>query len=457
MSNKKKSNKAKKNSRASRKVETAKRIEAEKKAAVKVSAKPAAPKPKPKPKSVEAKPVEKKATPKTETVKVKAVEKKKPVDKNPVPKKPKAKVEEPKSTPKPAPAPEPIKKLGEAPKAKPMEVLTTAKILASAALFVVFAMTYSHCVEAIGVSHVEEETTTQEVTTEVTTQETTTEEETTTYAPTQAPTQVYKRAAGSSAPVAAPKSVMLSVPYVSQLPSYPTGCEAASATMLLRYWGYGVSLDSVINAIPTGYIYEKNGKPYGPSIYSKFVGDPRSTYTDSKPGYGAFSPVVTGAVGRFLGPKHTVKNITGSSLATLCSYLDKGCPMIVWATYNMKQPTTCNWWYIEGTDQYFEYPRGTHVFVLCGYTSGTVSLMDPYGRGLVTYSQSAFSSKYNLLGCQAIVVEPVEETTLPPTTTTTTTTTTATTTTTTTTTEEDSSTTTTTEEPPTTEEETVDV
>lgn len=419
MSAKKKSNKAKKNSRANRKIETAKRIEAEKKAIVKVTAKPAVSQPKPK---VTVKP---KATPKTN-------------------------VEET----KPAPASEPVKKLSEAPRAKPMEVLTTAKIFVSAMAFVIFSIGYSFCVQAINVSHVEKETTTVETTTVVeTTVETTTEEESETYPPTQAPTQVYKRAAGSSAPVVAPKSVMLSVPYVSQLPSYPTGCEAASAAMLLRYWGYGVSIDSVINAIPTGHIYEKNGKPYGPSIYSKFVGDPRSTYTSEHPGYGAFSPVVTGAVGRFLGPKHTVKNISGSSLATLCSYLDKGCPMIVWATYNMKQPTTCNWWYVEGTDQYFEYPRGTHVFVLCGYTSGTVSLMDPYGKGLVTYSQSAFSSKYNLLGCQAIVIEPVEETTLPPTTTTTTTTTTITTTEESTTVEETS----TTEAPSTTEEETVDV
>lgn len=83
MSAKKKGNKAKKNSRANRKIETAKRIEAEKKAIVKVTAKP------------------------------------------------KTKVEET----KPAPASEPIKKLSEAPRAKPMEVLTTAKIFVSAMAF----------------------------------------------------------------------------------------------------------------------------------------------------------------------------------------------------------------------------------------------------------------------------------------------------------------------------------
>lgn len=104
--------------------------------------------------------------------------------------------------------------------------------------------------------------------------------------------------------VAKPKNVvMLKVPYVSQLPSYPTGCEAASATMLLKFYGYNVSMSQVINSIPREDLYKENDKVYGPSIYQKFVGNPAQRYTDPQPGYGAFSPVVTRSINSIIRSK----------------------------------------------------------------------------------------------------------------------------------------------------------
>jgi len=425
-----KTNKKKQNSRANRKVETAKRLETEKKAQAKVTTK-VSPKPdkeatskqseiktvkakvskepsKTASKTKNSQKVTKETTQKKGSTNTNA--KKKESSKKEVTKKETLveKLEE-KATPQKVSS----KPLEPAPEIGSLAVFSPRKLTAIAAILVAFALLYNICVVSIGNVAVAKptETTKKPIVTELSLETTTEEEET--YPVTQAPEVEYNKSAGSDAPVEAPKDITLSVPFVNQCPDYPTGCEAASACMLLRYWGYNVSLDAMIAAIPRQNIYEKNGKAYGPSIYEKFVGDPRCTYTDSTPGYGAFSPVVTSSIWRFTGPSHEVKNITGSTLDTLFSYLDQGCPVIVWATYAMRQPTRSNIWYIEGSyeEEPFQYPRGTHVFVLCGYNSSVVRLMDPYGAGLVAYSQSAFSSKYNLLGRQAIVIVPKETTT----------------------------------------------
>lgn len=267
------------------------------------------------------------------------------------------------------------------------------------------------------------ETQTQPPETESTATETTTQKET---KPPAAPvTKPYKPKPKKPAPkpVTPPSNkTKLNVPLVKQFPSYPTGCEGASATMLLKYYGYNVSLDEVINAIPRENLYKENGKVYGPSIYEKFVGDPRQTYTDERPGYGAFSPVITRSLNNVIakkGGKHTAVNITGCSFKTLLKQIDNGDPVIVWATAKMQTPKYVNSWYIkqpDGKEVYFEYPRGTHVMVLAGYDGKSVYITDPiYGN--VKYSYAAFNDKWELLGRQAIILQDkVETTTAPPTT-----------------------------------------
>jgi len=204
--------------------------------------------------------------------------------------------------------------------------------------------------------------------------------------------------------------VRFSVPAVSQTPTYPTGCEGASACSLLRFTGYNVTLKEMMGDIPCGAIYYQNGRRYGPSIYEKFVGNPKGTYTSANPGYGAFAPVVTKAMNTAIqdhNGKKTAKNITGADVSALYKHLRKGRPLVVWATYNMMNPTSKNSWYIKTSsgDQYFSYPRGTHVMVLTGYDANYIYVMDPYGGNSKTFSRSTFNTRYKLLGQQAIVVQ----------------------------------------------------
>ncbi|MDD6808281.1 MAG: C39 family peptidase [Oscillospiraceae bacterium] len=329
---------------------------------------------------------------------------------------------------------------------------TAKQLIACACLILAFTFTYNSLVVPYrNKNFVDQNSSTIAVTTtgpstEITTEVTTENVETTTRIPATAPTKAFKKkAAAAVVQVAAPKRVLITVPYASQNPNYPTGCEAGSATMVLNYWGYNISVDTMISAIPRENLYKEqlsdgSWRVYGPSIYEKFVGDPRMTYTSATPGYGAFAPVVTAAMNRVMsarGGKHVAYNITGSSIQTLFKHLDEGHPLVVWSTSGMKTPKYVNCWYIKTSsgDKYFEYPRGTHVTVLVGYDSNRVYFQDPWSPGLRAYAISAFSSKYNLLGTQAIVVLPKVETT-----------TAATTTTAVTTTETDVTTTTTTEE-----------
>lgn len=199
----------------------------------------------------------------------------------------------------------------------------------------------------------------------------------------------------------------MNVPFVNQFPLYPTGCEAASGTQLLKYYGYDITLDDMIEAIPRKNIRKKNGKRYGPDINKYFVGDPKGEYTSKNPGYGAFAPCVTKALQKAIDKrdgKHKAVNISGCSFKTLLNHISQGRPAIVWATYNMIVPQTVNSWYINGTGEYFEYPRGTHVMVLTGYSKNTVTVMDPIG-GSKTFNLKTFQKRWKLLGKQAIILK----------------------------------------------------
>ncbi len=202
----------------------------------------------------------------------------------------------------------------------------------------------------------------------------------------------------------------MSIPYVSQLPKYPTGCEAASCCMLLKYYKFNVTIDEMVEAIPRKNLYRKNGKTYGPDINEMFVGDPRCYYTSDTPGYGVFSPAVTKSLQKVIDQKgggYKAVKISGCTFQELLGHISNGQPAIVWATYKMKTPTEKNAWYIEGTDKYFSYPRGTHVMILSGFSDSEVVTVDPYDNGVLNFSKSTFEDRWNLLGKQAIVLEKV--------------------------------------------------
>ena len=199
-------------------------------------------------------------------------------------------------------------------------------------------------------------------------------------------------------------SKIIQAPFISQLGKYPTGCESVTTVMALNHIGIDVSVDKFIDSYLT-----KTGVPFDPSI--SFGGNPRSTS-----GYGCYAPVIKKALDKVLsGQKYTAKQLYGVSLKNLCSnYIDKGIPVILWATMYMNTPYISSTWTYNGKTINWIAPE--HCLLLVGYDSSHYIFNDPLTSQPQTYySKSSVETAYKGLNYQAIVLEKKDNSTPTPT------------------------------------------
>lgn len=199
-------------------------------------------------------------------------------------------------------------------------------------------------------------------------------------------------------------SKIIQAPFISQLGKYPTGCESVTTVMALNHIGIDVSVDKFIDSYLT-----KTGVPFDPSI--SFGGNPRSTS-----GYGCYAPVIKKALDKALsGKNYEAKVLNNVSLKTLCSqYIDKGIPVILWATMYMNTPyISSTWTYNEKT---INWIAPEHCLLLVGYDSSHYIFNDPLTSHPQTYySKSSVEAAYKGLNYQAIVLEKKDTSTPAPT------------------------------------------
>jgi uncharacterized protein YvpB len=204
--------------------------------------------------------------------------------------------------------------------------------------------------------------------------------------------------------VLAGKEKRLEVPYISQEGSLPNGCEAVSATMLLRYWGYPLTAEEFVDQyLPCRRIEVKNGHWYGPDPGEFYAGDPRS----ARNGFGCFAPVITASLTQAVRGAYQVKNLTGSSLDTLCKYIDQGIPVAVWATIDMQPVKKYYRWKSFNGGETYQYPSGEHCLVLVGYDEDHYYFNDPLAKGVAAYEKAVVEQRYETLGKQAVAVVPL--------------------------------------------------
>ncbi len=199
-------------------------------------------------------------------------------------------------------------------------------------------------------------------------------------------------------------SVHLDVPYLSQMPEYPTGCESISAMMLLEYWGVSLDTDDFIELyLERGELYEQDGVLYGPNPNDLFIGDPRSVN-----GYGCYAPVIQRALTRCLPQGYEVINETGKELSKLAeTYLPEGIPLMIWVTIEMQEPAEGTQWIDESTGELFQWIAREHCVVLAGYDSENYYVNDPLdSEGVVSYPRELVESRFKQLGSQALAVVP---------------------------------------------------
>ena len=197
---------------------------------------------------------------------------------------------------------------------------------------------------------------------------------------------------------------VVQAPYISQ-EGFPTGCESASAVMLLRFWGINVRMDTFVdNYLDKQSMRWENGRAIGPHPADAFVGNPRS-----EEAYGCFAPVIVRALERCVPAGKQVVNETGASLPELCSrYIDHDMPVMIWASIAMIPTYESDRW-TTPSGETFAWPANEHCLLLVGYDNNNYYLNDPYkGRGRVTYARARVEQRYRELGCQAIGILPTQ-------------------------------------------------
>lgn len=195
---------------------------------------------------------------------------------------------------------------------------------------------------------------------------------------------------------------VIDVPYIDQSSEYPTGCEVVSATMVLQYYGYNISVDKFIDDyLETSSLEDREGVPWGDHPDKTFIGNPRSSYS-----YGCFAPVIVKSMNKILRWDMKAKNITGTSLKNIEEYIDENIPVIIWATIDMKPPKGGTDWLLKDSGKRYHWIGGEHCLVLVGYDEKKYYFNDPYNNnGLVAYNKKVVEMRYKDMGKQAIVIK----------------------------------------------------
>jgi uncharacterized protein YvpB len=166
-------------------------------------------------------------------------------------------------------------------------------------------------------------------------------------------------------------------------------CESRSAADLSAFWGVTFSEDDFFRRLP------KSDNPN-----RGFLGDvdlPPGTMPPD--GYGVYAGPIAASL-RSFGLDAQARRAW--SLDDLQAELAAGRPVIIWATYDMRQPGVQEWTSSDGeTCVVVQYQ---HTFIAVGYDEGGVYLVDAYDAETKYFSYEAFVPAWDQLGRQAVTV-----------------------------------------------------
>lgn len=219
-------------------------------------------------------------------------------------------------------------------------------------------------------------------------------------APTEEPPRGGTADENPSAPANGEGFWISDVPFISQVGKYPTGCESVSAVMACQYAGISIDVETFIDEYLPKAPFTRNGeKLIGYHPDHCFMGDPYTTG-----GFGCWAPCIETAIRAFLPEGYVLENYTGTDLPSLCSRLiDRGIPVIIWATMNMSTPTDGMTWTLLETGEPFQWISGEHCLVLTGYDQKYYYFNDPL-KGKVKYKKDLAEKRFSQMGLQALAV-----------------------------------------------------
>lgn len=209
--------------------------------------------------------------------------------------------------------------------------------------------------------------------------------------------KTYTTAAGSEQPL--PEHIQLEVPFISQYPELPTGCEITSLAEVLHFYGYDIDKETLAR----NYLPMKYERTTG-CFVNYFLGSPWSSH-----GSGCFAPAIADAANAFLSAHEAslkAHTLSYASVNTLLAQVAKGHPVIVWTSFDYDNPDVTYNEIALDNGQTFSWPVNEHCVVLSGYNleAQTVTVADP-AYGIVERPLDDFTYFYQKYFYQAVVIK----------------------------------------------------
>lgn len=182
--------------------------------------------------------------------------------------------------------------------------------------------------------------------------------------------------------------------FVQGVMGYPQehnlSCEARSAADLAAFWGIPFTENEFFRRLP------KSDNPN-----RGFVGDVDLPPGSMPPaGYGVYVGPVAATL-RSFGLAAQARQ--GWSLDDMKAELAAGRPVIVWATYEMRQPGVETWVSSDGVASVVV--KWQHTFIAVGYDESDLYLVDAYDGVKKSFSYEMFIPAWDQLGRMAVTVE----------------------------------------------------
>ena len=181
---------------------------------------------------------------------------------------------------------------------------------------------------------------------------------------------------------------------LGQLNGMQAGCEAMALTAALNHFGYDLGIDDIVDDY---MVYDDN-------FVTGYLGNPRRFYE----GAGIYPPGMLTTIWNFIEENDADLypfDTTGLSMDELYKFIQAGCPVLIWTSYNRRSPN------IEQTYEYegISYPwfSSEHCVCLHGYDleDDEVKVADSWNNGSDDWEDaSRFEDVYDEIGQFSVVL-----------------------------------------------------
>lgn len=191
-------------------------------------------------------------------------------------------------------------------------------------------------------------------------------------------------------------SAALDVDVILQNPELPTGCEITSLAVVLNYCGFDIDKVELCD----NFLRVESEAKY--TFDEAYIGNPKSDN-----GFGCYAPVIADAADKYfksIDAQWRAMNLTGTDFEDLFYQIEKGRPVVIWASMGLKDVKMRLRWKTESGEEAW-FPELEHCMVLTGYNmnEGIVYAADPL-KGNMEYSMERFENVYEQLGRQAVII-----------------------------------------------------